>query len=58
MTVPACPRCESKAVGVRIPESPEVLPLHCRTCGHEWEVQAGRYSADALLRLAPLPHWR
>jgi hypothetical protein len=41
-----------------MPESPEVLSLHCRQCGHEWEVQADRYSAEAIDRLAPLPHWR
>jgi hypothetical protein len=41
-----------------MPDSPEVLPLHCRRCGYEWEIQADRYSMDALMRLAPLPHWR
>ena len=58
MTVPSCPKCQSKAVGVQMPESPEVLPLHCRKCGHSWEVLADRYPSDALLRLGPLPHWR
>jgi len=58
MTIPACPQCQSKAVGLRMPDSPEVLSLHCRRCGHEWEVLAHRYTAEALTRLGPLPHWR
>jgi len=58
MKIPRCPRCQSKAIGVRLPDSPEVLPLQCRTCGHEWEVLADRFPAEALQRLAPLPHWR
>jgi hypothetical protein len=41
-----------------MPDSPEVLALHCRNCGHDWEVEANRYSFDAVLRMAPLPHWR
>ena len=58
MTTPICPSCQSKAITVLMPESPEVLSLHCRQCGHEWEVQADRYSTEAIDRLAPLPHWR
>lgn len=58
MTIPTCPKCQSQAVGLQVPHSPEVLPLRCRRCGHEWEIQSDRYSADAVARLAPLPHWR
>ena len=58
MKIPKCPRCQSKAIGVLMPDSPEILPLHCRTCGHEWEVVADQFPAEALQRLGPLPHWR
>jgi hypothetical protein len=58
MTVPTCPNCQSRAVSLRMPDSPEVLPLHCRKCGHEWEFLLDRYPSDVLMRLGPLPHWR
>lgn len=57
MTIPQCPECESRAVAARLPDSPEVLPLHCRRCGHEWEVLVERISLEAFSRLSPLPHW-
>jgi hypothetical protein len=58
MTLPICPTCLSRAISIQMPDSPEVLPLKCRRCGHEWEIYADRLPADALVRLAPLPHWR
>lgn len=58
MTIPKCPECQSRAVAARMPDSPEVLPLHCRTCGHTWEVQADQLHGETLSRLSPLPHWR
>ena len=58
MTTVTCPVCQSKAVSLQLPESPEVLPLYCRHCGHHWEVHSSGYSPETLSRLAPLPHWR
>ena len=58
MTLPACPECQSHAISVQMPNSPEVLPMHCRRCGYRWEVPVDRYPAESLARLAPLPHWR
>jgi hypothetical protein len=58
MTLPNCPACKSNAIDLRMPDSPEVLPLTCRRCGYEWEAQADRFPLDVLPRLAPLPHWR
>jgi transcription elongation factor Elf1 len=58
VTLPTCPVCHSQAIAVQMPDSPDVFPLKCRKCGHEWEVQAERVSSGALSRLAPLPHWR
>ena len=58
MTLPLCPSCLSSAISVLLPDSPEVLPLKCRRCGHEWEVQSDRLPVGALTPLGPLPHWR
>jgi transcription elongation factor Elf1 len=53
-----CPVCQSKAITLQLADSPEVLPLYCRQCGHRWEVHSNQYSPEALSRLAPMPHWR
>lgn len=58
MTIPKCPECQSRAIAARLPDSPEVLLLHCRRCEHEWERQMDHRAPEILLRLSPLPHWK